>query len=363
VARTTGVPMKWSKLPISKGVIKLVSHLKLYDASEVASQRQKIILFYEKFGEKATKEAFGVDRKLIYVWKKRVRTRKGLQGLVPDSTAPKIIRHPRTDPNIVDFIKKQRGFVPRMSKYKLKPQLDKYCKQNNLPTVSIATIGRIIKRNNLFFYRSGKVYHDPASWQAKKDRIKAKVNRVRYAPKPKDLGYIQMDTVEKIIDGQKWFMYQAIDVLGKTALSLTYKRCNSKNTVDFSKKFTQMLPYKITTVQTDNGKEFKKEFKKYLSKNKIIHVFTYPRCPKVNGVVERFNRTLKEDFIEPNLHLIYNQKQYNKNLAKYMIYYNCQRPHENLNNMTPTTFLIQKGGMSNNLRSYTMSCEWIQIWL
>jgi len=162
-----------------------------------------------------------------------------------------------------------------------------------------------------------------------------------------------MDTVEKIIDGQKWFMYQAIDVLGKTALSLTYKKCNSKNTVDFSKKFTQMLPYKITTVQTDNGKEFKKEFKKYLSKNKIIHVFTYPRCPKVNGVVERFNRTLKEDFIEPNLHLIYNQKQYNKNLAKYMIYYNCQRPHENLNNMTPTTFLIQKGGMSKMYRART----------
>lgn len=163
-----------------------------------------------------------------------------------------------------------------------------------------------------------------------------------------------MDTVEKIINGQRWHMYQAIDVKGKSALSLTYKRLNSKNTVDFFKKFQLILPYKVTTVQTDNGKEFLKEFRKYLQKQNIKHLFIYPRCPRINGVVERFNRTLKEDFIEPNLHLIYNQKQYNKNLAKYMIYYNCQRPHESLNNMTPTTLLIQKGGMSKMLRSYTL---------
>lgn len=355
MAVSTGIPMRWSKLPISKGVVKLVSHLRLYDKSEIAVQRQKIILFYEKYGEKASKQAFGVDRKLVYIWKKRIRERKGLQGLVPDSTKPKTLRHPRINPKIIEFIKEQREFVPRMSKKKLKPQLDVYCRQNNLPTVSTPTIGRIIKRNNLFFDKSGKVYHDPGSGHAKRGQIKAKVKRVRYAPKPKDLGYIQMDTVEKIIDGKKWYMYQAIDVKGKSALSLTYKKLNSKNTVDFFKKFIYTLPYKVTTVQTDNGKEFKKHFKKYLSEQQIIHVFTYPKCPKVNGVIERFNRTLNEDFIEPNMHLIYNQKQYCKNLAKYMIYYNCLRPHESLNDMTPTTFLIQKGGMSKMLRSYTLS--------
>lgn len=226
--RSTGVPTRWFKIPISKGVIRLISHLRLYDKSEIAVQRQKIICFYETHGESATKQAFGVDRKLIYVWRKRIKQRKGLQGLVPNSTKPKSVRYPRTDPKIVEYIRTKREFVPRMSKYKLKPQLDKYCRQNNLPTVSTATIGRIIKRNNLFYYRSGKVYHNPASKWAQNEAKRKKKARVRYSPKPESLGYIQMDTVEKIINGQRWYMYQAIDVKGKSALSLTYKRLNSK---------------------------------------------------------------------------------------------------------------------------------------
>lgn len=355
MARSTGVPMRWFKIPISKGVIKLISHLRLYDKSEVAAQRQKIILFYEHFGEKASKQAFGVDRKLIYVWKKRIKERKGIQGLVPNSTRPKSVRYPRTDPKIVEYIRTKREFVPRMSKYKLKPQLDEFCLQNNLQMVSTATIGRIIKRNNLFYYKPGRVYHDPTSKWAHNEAKRKKKSRVRYAPKPEELGYIQMDTVEKIIDGQKWYMYQAIDVQGKSALSLTYRRLNSKNTVDFFKKFQFILPYKIHTVQTDNGKEFLKHFRSYLQKQNIKHLFTYPRCPRINGVVERFNKTLNEDFIEPNLNLIYDQKQYNKNLAEYMIYYNCIRPHESLNNMTPINYLIQKGGMSKMLRSCTVN--------
>lgn len=357
MARSTGIPMKsefvLGKIKASKEVINLISHLKRYDKSEVAKERKRIIDFYDIHGEVATKEAFGVDRKLIYIWKRRIKQRKGLQGLVPGSQAPKCPRRSKIDPRIVGFIKAQREFIPRMSKKKLKPLLDGYCRKNNLPTVSEATIGRIIKRNSLFFYKTGKAYHNPSSKWAQNEVKRRKKTRIRYAPKPKTLGYIQMDTVEKIVDGTRWYMYQAIDVKGKSALSLTYKHLNSKNTVDFFKKFIQILPYEAHTVQTDNGKEFLKHFRVYLKKQNIKHVFIYPRMSKVNGTIERFNRTIQEDFIDPNLHLIYNQKQYNQNLAKYMIYYNCQRVHESLNNMTPTNYLVQKEGVSNMLRSYT----------
>ncbi len=156
-------------------------------------------------------------------------------------------------------------------------------------------------------------------------------------------------------------MYQAIDVKGKSALSLTYKHLNSKNTVDFFKKLELVLPYKITTVQTDNGKEFLKDFRIYLEKQKIKHIFIYPRMSKINGVVERFNRTIQDDFIDPNLHLVYNQKQYNNNLAKYLIYYNLQRPHESLNDMTPIDYLIKQKGMSNMLWTYTKDCFLIKV--
>jgi len=40
--------------------------LRHFDASEVSQQRMKIITFYEKYGERATKEAFGANRKVIH---------------------------------------------------------------------------------------------------------------------------------------------------------------------------------------------------------------------------------------------------------------------------------------------------------
>jgi putative transposase len=78
---------------------------------------------------------------------------------------------------------------------------------------------------------------------------------------------------------------------------------------------------------------------------------------KVNGVVERFNRTVQEDFIDPNLPLIYNQQEYNNKLVKYMIYYNCLRPHESLNNMTPTNYYISQMKMSNMLWTCTRDLQ------
>ena len=48
-------------------------HLRRYERREVANGRMKIISFFEENGEKVTKEAFGVDRKLIYISLKKIR--------------------------------------------------------------------------------------------------------------------------------------------------------------------------------------------------------------------------------------------------------------------------------------------------
>jgi hypothetical protein len=43
----------------------MLSGRRLFDASEVANQRMKIMRFYERYGEKAMMKAFGADRKVI----------------------------------------------------------------------------------------------------------------------------------------------------------------------------------------------------------------------------------------------------------------------------------------------------------
>ncbi|MDI6744163.1 MAG: hypothetical protein QMD07_02185, partial [Thermodesulfovibrionales bacterium] len=67
--------------------------LRMFDKDETARQRMKIMKFYEEYGEKATKEAFGADRKVISRWRKRVKEGRGqLMALVPESTRPRKVR-------------------------------------------------------------------------------------------------------------------------------------------------------------------------------------------------------------------------------------------------------------------------------
>jgi hypothetical protein len=48
----------------------MIDSLKGLDANKVAIKRKQIITFYERYGEQATSEAFGVSRKLIFQWRK-----------------------------------------------------------------------------------------------------------------------------------------------------------------------------------------------------------------------------------------------------------------------------------------------------
>jgi len=60
----------------------MLSSLQKYDKSEVAKQRLKIINFFDEYGEKATYEAFGSDRKVISRWKQRLaQSNNQLQSL------------------------------------------------------------------------------------------------------------------------------------------------------------------------------------------------------------------------------------------------------------------------------------------
>lgn len=41
-----------------------------------------------------------------------------------------------------------------------------------------------------------------------------------------------------------------------------------------------------------------------IGKDKIKHLFIYPRCPKINGFIERANRSLREEFLNQNQELV-----------------------------------------------------------
>jgi putative transposase len=310
----------------------MVSSLRKFSSNEVASERLKIINYYKVYGEKTTKEAFGVGRKTIFVWQRKLNQNRGkLSSLIPFSTKPLMARRMLTDPRIVEYIAKLRQDHPRLGKEKIYPLLLHHCQNIGIPAIRESTIGKVIKRHKLFYQKQGRLYHNPASRFAR--RIKTKRLRVRYAPKHKELGHIQMDTILRFQDGIKYYFYTAIDAKGK---------------------FAFVLPFKTLTSQTDNGLEFLGLFDAYLQKQSVPHVFTYPRCPRINGVVERFNRTIQEDFIDYNLDTLYEPKIFSSKLADYLLFYNLVRPHKTLGNIPPIVYLSQKGGMSNNSVTYTL---------
>ncbi|MFZ6016420.1 MAG: integrase core domain-containing protein [Nitrospirota bacterium] len=328
--------------------------LKRFSKSEVAQQRMKIIKFYEEYGEKATKEAFGADRKVISRWRKRLKEAEGsLTGLIPHSTRPYKVRCSNVSPKIINFIKELRERHPRLGKEKIKPLLDKYCAENGLKSVSESTVGNIIKRHKFFYQKSGRIYHDPNSKWAQNSVKKARRLKIKHPLKPEDFGHIVADTVERVTDGVKDYFYNAIDAKLRFALTLNYKRLTSRNMKDFYHRFKSVYPYVIKSWQTDNGSENLGEFDDELKRDRIPHYFSYPRCPKINTYIERYNRTLQEEFIDNNLDVIYDKPLFHKRLADYLIFYNTQRPHKSLGLKSPIDYLIENGGMSQKSLTYT----------
>ena len=328
----------------------MLSSLRRYSRDEVAPQRLRIMEFYGKYGEQATKEAFGADRKVINRWRQKLNRHEGtLEGLIPESTRPKRTRTMTVAVEIVQFVRSIRQEHPRLGKEKIKPLLDEYCQDKGIKTIAESTIGKVIKKHKLFFQKTGRVYHDPSiRRQPQEKRL-----RVKRSPRHEDFGHIIADTVQRVTDGITDYFYNAIDAKLKFALTLNYKRLTSKNMKDFYERFCALYPLRIKDWQTDNGSENLGEFDTTLRKANIPHLFIYPRCPKINSIIERYNRTIQEEFIDSHLDIIHDKPLFHEHLADYMLFYLTRRIHKSLDKMTPVDYLIKKGGMSHLYGTYT----------
>jgi len=343
----------------------MLSSLRKFDKSEIAQERLRIIEFYQQYGEKATKQAFGADRRVISRWKQRLTKSQGkISILVPLSTRPIKTRMPATNPLIIEWIKKQREAHPRIGKDKLKPDLDSYCQSLSIASVSVSTIGNIIKRHKFFYQKPNyKIYHDPSSAWARKAVKKKKRQRIKHSPKPEDYGHIVSDTVEKIIDGTKRYFMSAIDAKLKFALSLEYKNITSTNMKDFYQRFKQVYPATIKVWQSDNGSENLGTFDQQLEKDDIPHLFIYPNCPQIDTFIERYNRTLQEEFLDYHLDELIDIKAGNQLLVDWNIYYNTERRHHSLGLKSPINYYIENGGMSQKYLTYTHVGTMYEFWV
>ncbi|HVC36662.1 MAG TPA: integrase core domain-containing protein [Candidatus Dormibacteraeota bacterium] len=313
----------------------------------VIEERVKILSFYDDYGAEATARAFAVSRATIFVWKKRLRTNLGrLSSLAPISTKPHSYRRSPDylwhRQQILDFRKQHPG----LGKDKIKPLLDELCRAQSKQLLSISTIGRLV--NNLqtkgqlptryqlrVSARTGKLYAKNAKPKLKKQR------RGSFYPKnPGEL--VQLDCVVKFIGNLRRYVISAIDYHGEFAFSYGYASLSSSSARDFLEKFLTVAPFEVTKVQTDNGQEFYKHFHQALEDKGIVHYWNYPRSPKMNAKIERFNRTVQEEFVDWHLDdLGYDIEVFNTDLMDWLIWYNTKRPHHTLKQKSPMRFLLE----------------------
>ncbi len=335
----------------------MLESLRHFEASDVAKERHKILKFYEHYGEKATNQAFGANRKVIHHWRKLLKDSGGrLEALVPESTRPDRVRGPEVRQAVVDYIKRLRYEHPRLGKQKIKPLLDRFCQAQGLKPIAECTIGKVLKREGLLRPVAGRVYHDPNSaWARGVVRRKPRL-RARRSPRPEEFGHIVSDTVEHVTAGIKMYFINAIDARMRFALTVPYKRLSSENMVDFLGRFRQVYPDVIRIWQSDNGSENCGRFEQALEKALIPHYFSYPRCPKINAHIERYNRSFQEEFLYGHQDLLLTDLPlFGKRLANWLIFYNGERPHQALGLKSPLEFFVLEKQLSKKCVASTVA--------
>ena len=321
-----------------------ITHTKYITNKDIIDTRIKIIQFAEKYGMDAATEAYSVSRATIYNWKKRIRPRYGagvkgktifphLDDLAPLSRRPKHLRQSKLDYWYEEQILALRKRYPELGKSKLKPMLDEICREGQREFISEFTIGRIVAKLKAkgLLQKTGKVtLYAKTGRIAKHHNAKPRLKKQRrgnYRPQnPGDL--VQIDCVVKFINGIRRYIVSGIDYKSSFAYSYAYTHLSSEVSTDFLHKFEKVAPFTLKHIQTDNGSEFMARFHEDLERQGLTHFFNYPRHPKSNGKIERYNRTIQVECVDPNLdELAYDIDQFNYILTDWLIYYNTRRPH------------------------------------
>lgn len=309
--------------------------------TEKAHRKARVLVFWEKHGLEAAMDAFKVPRRTLFNWKTQwIKGGKKIEALNEKSKAPRTTRRRLWSQEIIQEIKYLREIHPNLGEEKIYPLLLEFCANKNLVCPKPVTIGRIIKDLGGLRMFPQKICHN--------GKIK-KANRQKVLRKPMDFkalypGHlVALDTVERFISGVRRYVITFEDIYTRFSFAWGTKSHASLAAKEFFDLCQKVFPYSFNFlyVLTDNGSEFKKHFDEELRKQHFIHYHTYPRTPKMNAHLERFNRTIQEEFIDYNSFLLLNLDEFNRKLIDYLVFYNTKRAHYAFQNkLSPIQFML-----------------------
>jgi transposase InsO family protein len=301
------------------------------------NRRLKIIEFSKTHGYQATLDAFKVSERTIQRWKRLLKDNQGkLNYLSPKSKRPRNVRERKIDQIIIQEIIHLRKTRHKLGKDKIVPLLRK--KFSNLIIPKVSTVARIL----IDLKKRGLIPNNQKlSLYARTGKLHLKTKRTRKKLRKSTGEHVfEVDTIIRHFNGIKLYTVTGIDIKTRIAFAKSYFNHSSNSTRDFILECIKQIS--ILKIQTDNGSEFEKYFEQTLKANNITQYFTYPRCPKMNAHIERFNRTIDEEFIRWNKYrAVLSLDDFNQKQTEWLNWYNEERPHASLNFLSPKEYVLQ----------------------
>jgi len=204
------------------------------------------------------------------------------------------------------------------------------------------------------------LYFDKATIQKQRKRRKQaqkqQKKRITEFVKENKLNHLwHVDTVIfTLTQGGYRYLLTAIDEVSKLAYARAYTTHSSKQAADFLKRLDYLTEGNMVNLHHDNGSEFMKDFIKACKELSLPQWYSRVRTPTDNPVLERFNRTIQEEFVEMIDIGLEDTKEFNLRLTDWLIEYNNVRPHEALDYMTPLEYIDQR--LKDQLLPMSSSC-------
>jgi transposase InsO family protein len=326
------------------GLIRQFQRLSRYQDVKLTAKEQDrlraLALWQETSEVDLACQTFGLSRASLYRWRKRLDP-KDLTSIQNRSRRPRRLRKPTWSLDLVEAVKRLRETYPRWGKDKLVVLL----RREGFLT-STSTVGRILT----YLKQHHRLIDSPRFTISARKRRLVRPYAIRKPPHyiarhPGDL--VQLDTLDlRPVPGVILKQFTARDVISRWDVLKAHERATAHSASIFLHTLQRRMPFPIRAFQVDGGSEFFAQFEKACQQLGIRLFVLPPKSPKLNGAVERANRTHTEEFYEvtPSSWTI---AHLNQELLQWEKIYNTIRPHQALRYLTPLQFLQQQGIIPN----------------
>ena len=304
--------------------------------SKKARQRLKWLDYYNSHNHNArlTCRHFDISPQTFYRWKRRYNPWH-IESLENRSCRPRHVRQPAYSAELVRAVLKLREEYPRWGKDKLVILL-----RREGFDCSASTVGRILhKLKERGVLREPVPNHISARKRQWQRPYAVRKPKEYVAKEPGDI--VEVDTLDvRPLPGVILKHFTARDIVSRWDVLEAHSRATSRTASGFIDTLLKRMPFPIKAIQVDGGSEFQDVFERECQRRGIKLFVLPPRSPKLNGHVERAQRTHTEEFYEVT-DTSFALPELNRALLKWEEVYDTVRPNQALGYLTPQEYLEQ----------------------